>query len=233
MIPVRSFAHKTVAVFGLARTGRAVVTRADRMGGAEILSPGTTTRRTRAAGSEDGATITPWRDWQWEGVAALVLSPGVPLTHPRPHEIVGHAKKAGVPVIGDVELFAREIRPDPKKPGRAPVIAITGANGKSTTTALLAHILKHNGFDAEVGGNIGRKSALDPFAPPSEKSIYVLEMSRLPDRSRARPNARCHGAFQSRPRSHRPPRHDGELRPDQGAAARPDCAGRHRHCRRR
>src|SRR6185312_10887895 len=96
----------------------------------------------RDAGHDAGAQITPWREWAWDGIAALILSPGVPLTHPRPHEVVNHAKAAGVAVIGDVELFAREIRPNPALPGRAPVIAITGTNGKSTTTALLGHILK-------------------------------------------------------------------------------------------
>src|SRR6201999_515468 len=98
---------------------------------------------------------------------------GVPLTHPRPHEVVEHARRAGVAVIGDVELFAREIRPDPARTGRAPVIAITGTNGKSTTTALIGHILAANGFDAQIGGNIG-KSVLE-LAPPGPRSIYVLE----------------------------------------------------------
>ena len=69
------------------------------------------------------------------------VSPGVPLTHPRPHEVVDMPSAPSVPVIGDVELFAREIRPDADQPGKAPVIAITGTNGKSTTTALIGHIL--------------------------------------------------------------------------------------------
>ncbi|RZA11902.1 MAG: UDP-N-acetylmuramoyl-L-alanine--D-glutamate ligase, partial [Lysobacteraceae bacterium] len=122
----------------------------------------------------------PWREWPWEDIAALVLSPGVPLTHPKPHGVVEHANRAGVPVIGDVELFAREIRPSSDesgaaKPGKAPVIAITGTNGKSTTTALVGHILTACGFDAQVGGNIG-KSVLE-LSPPSAKTVYVLEMS--------------------------------------------------------
>ena len=79
-----------------------------------------------------------------------------------------------MPVIGDVELFAREIRPDAAN-GQAPVIAITGTNGKSTTTALIGHILAAAGFDAQIGGNIG-KSVLE-LAPPTPKTIYVLEMS--------------------------------------------------------
>ena len=81
----------------------------------------------------------------------------------------------GIEIIGDIELFAREIRPDPAAPGLAPVIAITGTNGKSTTTALIGHILAACGFDAQVGGNIG-KPALE-LSPPGPKTVYVLEIS--------------------------------------------------------
>jgi UDP-N-acetylmuramoylalanine--D-glutamate ligase len=105
----------------------------------------------------------------------------VPLTHPKPHEVVQHASRAGVAVIGDVELFAREIRPDPSGKGRAPLIAVTGTNGKSTTTALIGHILSACGFDAQVGGNIG-KAVLDLNPPISSgrggaRTVYVIEMS--------------------------------------------------------
>jgi UDP-N-acetylmuramoylalanine--D-glutamate ligase len=173
MIAARSFQGKTVAVFGLARTGLAAV-RALKEGGTDVIAWDDNSAA-RDAGHEAGAQITPWREWAWENIAALILSPGVPLTHPRPHQVVTHATEARVPVIGDVELFAREIRPDAAKPGKAPVIAITGTNGKSTTTALIGHILASAGFDAQVGGNIG-KSVLE-LAPPGAKTIYVLEMS--------------------------------------------------------
>jgi len=173
MIAARSFSGKTVAVFGLARTGLASV-RALKMGGAHVIAWDDNSSA-RDAGYEAGAEITPWREWDWASIAALILSPGVPLTHPRPHEVVQHAKSAGVAVIGDVELFAREIRADAGRPGKAPVIAITGTNGKSTTTALVGHILASAGFDAQVGGNIGK--AVLELAPPGPKTIYVLEMS--------------------------------------------------------
>ena len=173
MIAARSFSGKTVAVFGLARTGLASV-RALKTGGAHVIA-WDDNNSARDAGYESGAEITPWREWAWDSIAALILSPGVPLTHPRPHEVVLHAKSAGVAVIGDVELFAREIRPDASRPGKAPVIAITGTNGKSTTTALVGHILASAGFDAQVGGNIGK--AVLELAPPGPKTIYVLEMS--------------------------------------------------------
>jgi UDP-N-acetylmuramoylalanine--D-glutamate ligase len=173
MIAAKSFQGKIVAVFGLARTGLASV-RALKEGGAQVIA-WDDNAGARDAGHEAGAEITPWREWAWENIAALILSPGVPLTHPRPHEVVVHAGEARVPVIGDVELFAREIRPEAAKPGKAPIIAITGTNGKSTTTALIGHILTSAGYDAQVGGNIGR-SVLE-LSPPGPKTIYVLEMS--------------------------------------------------------
>jgi UDP-N-acetylmuramoylalanine--D-glutamate ligase len=173
MIVSHAFAGKKVAVFGLARTGLSAVA-ALKAGGAEVIA-WDDNAQARDLGARAGARIAPWREWGWSGIAALVLSPGVPLTHPRPHEVVQHASRAGVPVIGDVELFAREIRPDPAGKGRAPVIAITGTNGKSTTTALIGHILAANGFDAQVGGNIG-KAVLD-LNPANARTVYVIEMS--------------------------------------------------------
>ena len=167
MIAARAFANKTVAVFGLARTGLGAV-RSLVAGGASVIAWDDNSTA-RDLGGQEGAELMPWREWPWEKISALVLSPGVPLTHPKPHGVVEHARAAGVPVIGDVELFAREVQ------GKAPVIAITGTNGKSTTTALIGHILTACGFDAQVGGNIG-KSVLE-LAPPAAKTIYVLEMS--------------------------------------------------------
>jgi UDP-N-acetylmuramoylalanine--D-glutamate ligase len=167
MIPARAFAGKTVAVFGLARTGLGAV-RALVAGGTRVIAWDDDSAA-RDLGGQEGADLMPWREWPWEQISALVLSPGVPLTHPKPHGVVAHANAAKVPVIGDVELFAREIE------GKAPVIAITGTNGKSTTTALIGHILIACGFDVQVGGNFGN-SVLE-LAPPSAKTIYVLEMS--------------------------------------------------------
>ncbi|HEX2760060.1 MAG TPA: UDP-N-acetylmuramoyl-L-alanine--D-glutamate ligase [Rhizomicrobium sp.] len=173
MIPSRFYANKTVAIFGLARTGLGAV-RALVAGGTKVIAWDDNSTA-RDLGGQEGAELMPWREWPWESIAALILSPGVPLTHPAPHGVVEHANRAQVPVIGDVELFAREIRTIADQPGKAPVIAITGTNGKSTTTALVGHILNHCGFNAQIGGNIG-KSVLE-LAPPSAKTIYVLEMS--------------------------------------------------------
>ena len=173
MIPSRAFANRTVAIFGLARTGLGAV-RALVAGGTRVIAWDDSSTA-RDLGGQEGAELMPWREWPWEKISALILSPGVPLTHPTPHGVVEHANRAKVAIIGDVELFAREVRSNPDQAGKAPVIAITGTNGKSTTTALVGHILNSCGFDAQIGGNIG-KSVLE-LAPPSAKTIYVLEMS--------------------------------------------------------
>ncbi|MGD0144049.1 MAG: Mur ligase family protein, partial [Rhizomicrobium sp.] len=173
MIPARSFANCDVGVFGLARSGVSSVA-ALKAGGARVYA-WDDNEAARAAAEREGAIILPFREWRWDPIKALVLSPGVPLTHPKPHDVVVAARAAGAEVIGDIELFAREIRPDPTKPGRSPVIAVTGTNGKSTTTALIGHILASAGFAAEIGGNIG-KPVLD-LAPPNGRTVYVLEVS--------------------------------------------------------
>jgi UDP-N-acetylmuramoylalanine--D-glutamate ligase len=164
VIPVRVFAGRKSAVFGLARSGLAAV-KALKAGGSEVFA-WDDKESLREAARAEGAAVAGWHDWPWDAIAALVLSPGVPFTHPKPHDVVLHARDKGVEVIGDIELFAREVH-------GTPVIAITGTNGKSTTTALIGHILA--GFDAQVGGNIG-KPVLE-LSPPSAGTIYVLEVS--------------------------------------------------------
>ena len=166
MIVTHAFAGKAVAVFGLARSGISAV-RSLAAGDAQVFA-WDDKEPLRDAARTAGATTIPFGEWPWDRLAAVILSPGVPLTHPKPHEVVRRAKERGIEVVGDIELLARE-KLD------APVIAITGTNGKSTTTALIGHILKHAGFDAQVGGNIGQ-AALE-LSPPGAKTIYVLEIS--------------------------------------------------------
>lgn len=173
MIPVTSFADCDVGVFGLARSGLATV-RALRAGGARVYA-WDQRDAANAAARDEGASIVSFRNWPWERIKALVLSPGVPLTHPAPHEVVRAARDAQVEIIGDVELFGREIRPDSNAAGRAPVVAVTGTNGKSTTTALIGHVLSSCGFATEVGGNIGQPVL--SLSRKGGKSIFVIEMS--------------------------------------------------------
>ncbi|MBV9692822.1 MAG: UDP-N-acetylmuramoyl-L-alanine--D-glutamate ligase, partial [Alphaproteobacteria bacterium] len=154
-------------VFGLARSGLAAI-RALKDGGARVYA-GDDKESAFAAAEAAGAHVASFSEWPWERIKALVLSPGVPLTHPAPHAVVARAAAAKVPVFGDMELFAREIG------AHAPVIAVTGTNGKSTTTALIGHVLEALGHKAEIGGNIG-KPALE-LAPPAARTVYVLEVS--------------------------------------------------------
>jgi len=118
-----------------------------------------------------GAEIVDFNNCQLTNIAYLILSPSIPLTHPKPHPIVKRFTDYAVPVIGDIALF-QMIKPDAK------MIGITGTNGKSTTTALIHHILKMNNFNAEMGGNIGIPVMdLPDLDPEDDKAIYVFELS--------------------------------------------------------
>lgn len=172
MIPVAAFANREVAVFGLARSGLASA-RALAAGGARVLAWDDSAEK-RAAAEAVGVATTDFNTRGWGGLAALVLSPGVPLTHPEPHRLVNLARATGVPIIGDIELFARAVNEAPAN-ARAKVIGVTGTNGKSTTTALIGHILAEAGKDVRIGGNIGQ-AVLD-LAPPHGGAYYVLELS--------------------------------------------------------
>jgi len=170
MIPITTFAGRKVAVFGLGSSGL-LAARALKEGGPDVVvfdDDGKKTAEAQAAGLK----AQDLHDIDWQEISALVLTPGVPLTHPTPHWTVLLARNANVEVIGDIELFCRERA----KFGRdCPLIAITGTNGKSTTTALIAHLLKSAGRDAQMGGNIGVPVlALEAFKPGR---AYVLEVS--------------------------------------------------------
>ena len=173
MIEVGCFKGQTVGVFGLARSGIATL-RALRAGGARVFA-WDDKPEARSGAAHEGTNVVPWENWPWEELKALILSPGVPLTHPQPHAIVTRSQESHVEIIGDIELFARTIRPDRNAKGLAPVIGITGTNGKSTTTALIGYILQACGFDAQVGGNIG--NPVLALAAPGPKTVYVLEVS--------------------------------------------------------
>jgi UDP-N-acetylmuramoylalanine--D-glutamate ligase len=170
MIPVTSFAGKTVAVFGLGGSGLASC-HALKAGGAEVVA-GDDSADNLAKAAQEGFITADLRAVSWTNVSALVLAPGVPLTHPVPHWSVLKAQQAGVEVIGDIELFCRERR---RHAPNAPFIAITGTNGKSTTTALIAHLTRVAGYDTQMGGNIG--TAILSLEPPRMGRVHVVEMS--------------------------------------------------------
>ena len=170
MIPVTSFAGKTVAVFGLGGSGLASC-HALKAGGAEVIASDDSPAKLAEA-AKAGFITANLRGVSWANFAALVLTPGVPFTHPEPHWTVRMAKDAGIEVIGDIELFCRERR---RHAPTAPFVAITGTNGKSTTTALVAHLMREAGYDAQMGGNIG--TAILSLEPPTEGRVHVIEMS--------------------------------------------------------
>lgn len=172
MIPVSGFERKRVAVFGLARSGLSAA-RALQAGGAEVAA-WDDKAESRGAAAAQGFALLDLATADWSGLSALMLSPGVPLTHPEPHWTVEKARAQGVEVVGDIELFARTVNAAPlhKKPK---VVVITGTNGKSTTTALLGHMLGAAGRDARIGGNIG-VGVLD-LPDMHGGAVYVIEAS--------------------------------------------------------
>ncbi|NJR41844.1 MAG: hypothetical protein HC767_03480 [Akkermansiaceae bacterium] len=148
MIVVPGIERKKIGVYGLGATGIATC-EALVASGAEVFSwDEKEEARARTANTRYRAEHP--KTWPWSELRSLALSPGVPLTHPKPHPIVRKAHQAGVEIIGDTEFFARAVNAlDPAL--RPRVIAITGSNGKSTTTALIGHLLKETGRDAIVG----------------------------------------------------------------------------------
>jgi UDP-N-acetylmuramoylalanine--D-glutamate ligase len=168
--PVTTLAGRSVAVFGLGASGLATC-RALAAGGARVVAFDDAPHKVAEAAAEGFATAD-LHACDWSKIACLVLTPGVPLTHPTPHWAAALAQAAGVEVIGDIELFARERA---RSAPRAPFVAITGTNGKSTTTALVAHILRTARKEVALGGNIG--VPILALAPPADGRHHVIEVS--------------------------------------------------------
>lgn len=166
MIDLSRHAGSSLAVFGLGRSGVSA-SLALAAGGAEVAAWDDDPARRREA-AERGVTLNDLYRIEWEGFRGLVLSPGVPLVHPAPHPLVARALAARIEILGDMELFARS-RP------RGRVVGVTGTNGKSTTAALTAHLLKAAGQRVQLGGNIGTP-VLD-LDPMKDDGVYVLELS--------------------------------------------------------
>ncbi|MDE1152962.1 MAG: UDP-N-acetylmuramoyl-L-alanine--D-glutamate ligase [Micavibrio sp.] len=158
--------NKPILVVGLGKSGMPVYDACKAAGIDTVLwDDGEASRNAAIA---KGARVENPEGLDFNQFALLCLSPGIPLTHPKPHAAVVKAQAAGLEVIGDIELFHRA-RP------KAKTIGITGTNGKSTTTALIGHILKEAGVPSAVGGNIGEAILTLPDLPP--EGVYVLEMS--------------------------------------------------------
>ena len=176
MIPVRGVNGRRIAVLGLGRTGLSAA-RALVAGGADALcwDDGDAARESAEA---EGLTLhNLGRDGAWHGVAALIVSPGIPHLYPVPNRHIASAMAAGVPVDNDIGLFFRSLAvPEWDGFETAPrVIAVTGSNGKSTTSALIQHCLEVAGRESQLAGNIGR-GVLD-IDPPGDGDVVVLELS--------------------------------------------------------
>lgn len=166
MIDLSHLGGRHFWVMGLGKSGLATA-QALLAGGAGVLAwdDGEPARRAAAAA---GVPIADLGQADPAGVEALLLSPGIPHTHPAPHPVAARARAAGLPIVGDVELLYRALP-------RARYVGITGTNGKSTTTALIGHVLAGAGRKVQVGGNLG--TPVLTFEPLGEDGIYVLEMS--------------------------------------------------------
>ena len=170
MTPVTCMKGRNIALFGLGGSG--LVTAHALMAGGARVSAWDDGEAARVKAMAEGIAVVDLCQMDFAAFDYLVLSPGVPLTHPAPHWAAAKAQAAGVAIIGDIELFCLER--NAIAPG-TPFVAITGTNGKSTTTALLAHVLRTAGRDVAMGGNIG--VAILALAPPSPSRIHVIECS--------------------------------------------------------
>jgi UDP-N-acetylmuramoylalanine--D-glutamate ligase len=176
MIAVQGFVGARVGVLGLGRSGLAACA-ALRAGGAEVCAWDDSHEGRARAEAEGFFPVDLTRAQALEGLEALIVSPGIPHLYPAPHPVVAAAIAAGVPVDNDIGLFFRSLgRSDWADMDRPPrVVAVTGSNGKSTTTALIAHILEQGGISVQMAGNIGR--GVLSIDPPGEGGVVVLELS--------------------------------------------------------
>lgn len=151
--------RKSVAVLGLGASGLSTI-KAFKRAGASAIYGWDDKEEGRKKGEKAGAQITELTKDILTQCDVLVVAPGVPLNHPTPHSAVERARALDVPILGDVEIFYRS------KPDR-PIVALTGTNGKSTTTTLITHILNNCGKKAVLAGNIGLP-VLDMELPPKK-----------------------------------------------------------------
>ena len=166
LIRIPGLTDRTLAVLGLGKSGL-VAAKALKASGATVWAWDDSAAQ-RAKLAAEGIEPVDLAMADWARIDALVLSPGIPHTFPQAHPVAAKAKAANKPIIGDVELL---LRAQP----HARLLAITGTNGKSTTTALSGHILASAGRQVAVGGNIGTPALALPALGAA--GIYVLELS--------------------------------------------------------
>lgn len=166
MIPVASRSSQHLAVFGLGGSGRA--TALALMAGGARVTAWDDNADSRSDAANENIPLADLAGADWSDITALVLSPGIPLTHPAPHPVVVCANEANLPVIGDIELLT-------ENNDGAVLIGITGTNGKSTTSALLHHVLQASGMAVQIGGNFG--PPVLGLTPSAAGDTVVLELS--------------------------------------------------------
>lgn len=176
MIPVQGVTGKTIAVLGLGRSGLTAVA-ALQAGGASVVVWDDSPTAEETADTAGAQLRDLSKKGAFDGIDALITSPGIPHLYPDPHPVIANAMAVGVPVDNDIGLFFRSFATSdwdgfdtmPK------VIAVTGSNGKSTTSALIHHILEEAGRPTQLAGNIGR-GVLD-IDPAHDGEVIVLELS--------------------------------------------------------
>lgn len=176
MIPVQGVEGQKIAVLGLGRSGLATA-RALRAGGAEPVCWDDNPTAREAAEAEGFACVDLHRPNAFDGIATLITSPGIPHLYPEPNPVIAAALAAGVPIDNDIGLFFRSFatRAWDKFDIAPKVVAVTGSNGKSTTSALIHHVLDAAGRRSQLAGNIGR-GVLD-IEPAEDGEVVVLELS--------------------------------------------------------
>ena len=165
MLVPHSMSGKKIGILGLGLSGMAAARSLGAAGAGCWLHDD---QRTAPGDLPANAMPAPWQDWPWDGLDAMVISPGIPHDRPAPHPAAARALAAGVEIISEIELAMRAA---PK----ARLVAITGTNGKSTTTALIGHCLRKAGITVSVGGNIG--DAACNLDDPGPDGVIVLELS--------------------------------------------------------
>ncbi len=176
MIPVQGLDGQTVAVLGLGRSGKAAVLALQEGGATAVVWDDSAAARDAA--ETDGFTLRDLtKSGGFDGIARLIVSPGIPHLYPAPNPIIAAAWRAGVPVDNDIGLFFQSFAVDEWSgfTTMPRVIAVTGSNGKSTTSALIHHIVSENGRATQLAGNIGR-GVLD-IDPAHDGEVIVLELS--------------------------------------------------------
>jgi UDP-N-acetylmuramoylalanine--D-glutamate ligase len=176
MIPVEGVEGQRLVILGLGRSGRSAA-RAIEAGGGRALCWDDSPEARQKAEAEGFEIHDVSKREAWDGVAALIVSPGIAHLYPEPNKWIARAMAAGVPVDNDIGLFFRSFSAQGwDRFDTAPrVIAVTGSNGKSTTSALIHHCLLAAGVESQLAGNIGR-GVLD-IEPSEDGGVVVLELS--------------------------------------------------------